>query len=231
MIDKNNKYTKMQREHYDSNAAYWTEESRDHVVGSFDQHNNWADYEIRFERIENQKDKIGLDFGCGPGRNLVKYGTRFRRLDGVDISPINIQKAKGYTKSNGLNPILYVSDGTGIETPEDYYDFVMSTICLQHICVYDIRYSIFEGIYKTLKKGGLFTAQMGYGSPSPYTVGYYINHFEATGTNRDCDVCIENENQLKGDLEKIGFTDFEFKITQVGPGDCHPRWIFFSAKK
>ena len=39
------------------------------------------------------------------------------------------------------------------------YDFVMSTIALQHICVYDIRYSIMKDIHRVLKDGGVFTAQ------------------------------------------------------------------------
>ena len=232
MIDENNKYTKMQRNHYNENAANWSEEYKDWVVGSFDGHNNWPEYEKLFTRINNENEKIGLDFACGPGRNLVKYGTRFKRLDGVDISEVNIEKAKGYTLNNKLSPNLYVSSGVGIDTvPSDTYDFVMSTIALQHICVYDIRFSIMKDIFRVLKDGGIFTAQMGYGYPSPLTVGYYDNYLDATGTNRACDVCIENPNQLQGDLLKIGFKDFQYEIGQVGPGDCHPQWIYFSAIK
>ena len=86
-------------------------------------------------------------------------------------------------------------------------------------------------IYRVLKEGGIFTAQMGFGSPSPMTVGYYENYYDATGTNRRCDVCIETTEQLESDLTKIGFKDFKYKITQTGPGDCHPNWIFFNCKK
>jgi len=107
----------------------------------------------------------------------------------------------------------------------------MSTIALQHICVYDIRYSIMKDIYRVLNKGGIFSAQMGYGSPSPMTVGYYENYYDARESNRSCDACIESPEQLEKDLIEIGFTDFQYKITQVGPGDVHPNWIFFSAIK
>jgi hypothetical protein len=107
----------------------------------------------------------------------------------------------------------------------------MSTIALQHICVYDIRYSIFKDIFKVLKPNGIFTAQMGYGSPSPQTVGYYENYYDADGTNRTCDVCIESPEQLKKDLLEIGFTDFNYVIGPTGPGDFHPHWIYFNAKK
>ena len=231
-INSDNKYTQMQLNQYNSLASSWSEQDKDWVVGSFDGHNNWPDYENLFKRLENQSELIGLDFACGPGRNIVKYNDRFKRLDGVDISPVNIEKAKGYTDNNNVNCNLYVNNGVELDIIEpNTYDFVMSTIALQHICVYDIRYSIFKDIFKVLKPNGLFTAQMGYGSPSPMTVGYYENYYDAEGSNRTCDVCIESTEQLENDLIDIGFTDFQYTIGPVGPGDIHPNWIYFSCIK
>jgi ubiquinone/menaquinone biosynthesis C-methylase UbiE len=230
MVDSTNKYTQMQLNEYNSLASSWSLENRDPVVGSFDGHNNWDDYENLFKKINSEM--IGLDFACGPGRNIVRYKDRFKRLDGVDISPVNIDKAKQYTSANNVDSKLYVSNGVGIDVIEsNTYDFVMSTIALQHICVYDIRYSIMKDIHRILKDGGIFTAQMGYGSPSPMTVGYYENYYDATGTNRGCDVCIESAEQLEKDLVKIGFSEFEYTIGPVGPGDVHPNWIYFNCKK
>ena len=222
----------MQLNAYNKDASRWSEQNRDPVVGSFDRHNNWNDYEHLFKRLNNQSELIGLDFACGPGRNIVKYNSRFKRLDGVDISPVNIEKAKNYTSSKEIKSNLYVSSGVDIDVvPPNEYDFVMSTIALQHICVYDIRYSIMKDIHRVLKDGGVFTAQMGFGSPSPKTVGYYENFYDAKGTNRACDVCIETPDQLEKDLLEIGYKDFQYIIGPVGPGDVHPNWIYFSALK
>ena len=232
MIESENKYTQMQLKTYNDLASGWSEENRNPVVGSFDGHNGWTDYENLFTRLENQSELIGLDFACGPGRNIVKYNGRFKRLDGVDISPINIEKAKSYTSNRNIETVLYTSSGVDIDVvPSDEYDFVMSTIALQHICVYDIRYSIMKDIHRVLKSGGVFTAQMGYGSPSPMTVGYYENYYDAQVTNRFCDVCIESPEQLEKDLLEIGYKDFQYVIGRVGPGDCHPNWIYFSVVK
>ncbi len=232
MVDSSNKYTQMQLNLYNGLASEWSESNRDPVVGSFDGHNNWHDYENLFTRLQNQNELIGLDFACGPGRNIVKYNGRFKRLDGVDISPVNIGKAQSYTSNKGIETVLYTSIGTDINVvPTDTYDFVMSTIALQHICVYDIRYSIMKDIHRVLKNGGIFTAQMGFGSPSPQTVGYYENYYDAQSSNRACDVCIESPEQLEKDLTEIGFTDFQFVIGPVGPGDIHPNWIYFSCVK
>jgi ubiquinone/menaquinone biosynthesis C-methylase UbiE len=231
-IDSSNKYTQMQLKQYNSLAKQWTEENRDHVVGSFDLHNTWPDYEILFERINDINSKIALDFACGPGRNLVKYKNLFKQLDGVDISPDNIEKAKLYCLKNNINNQLYVNNGVDLNCiNSEQYDVVMSTIALQHICVYDIRKSLFKEFNRVLKPGGILTAQMGYGSPSPKSVGYYENYYDAKDTNRGCDVCIETYKQLEDDLVEIGFSDFQYKIRPVGPGDCHPNWIFFSAVK
>ena len=232
MVQKENKYTQMQLNVYNELASKWSEQNRNPVVGTFDGHNGWNDYEHLFKRLNNQSELIGLDFACGPGRNIVKYNFRFKRLDGVDISPVNIEKAKKYTSPKGIKSNLYVSNGVDIDVvPPNEYDFVMSTIALQHICVYDIRYSIMKDIHRVLKDGGVFTAQMGFGSPSPATVGYYENFYDAKATNRSCDVCIETPDQLEKDLLEIGYKDFQYIIGPVGPNDMHPNWIYFSALK
>jgi ubiquinone/menaquinone biosynthesis C-methylase UbiE len=231
-MDYNNKYTKMQLNQYNSLASSWSEQDRDWVVGSFDAHNNWVDYENLFKDFENKSQMIGLDFACGPGRNLVRYRDTFKRLDGVDISSVNIEKVNGYTSNNGVQCNLYVNNGVDLSIIEsDIYDFVMSVIAMQHICVYDIRYSIMKDMYRVLKPGGAIAIQMGYGSPSPMTVGYYENYYDAQGTNRTCDVCIETPEQLEKDLLEIGYKNFQYIIGPVGPGDVHPNWIYFNAYK
>ncbi len=228
-----NKYTNMQLSSYEYFAKKWDLNNRDPVVGSYDAHNDFPYYSLLFEGIENKKQKKVLDFACGPGRNIVKYSSDFERVDGVDISPTNIANAKlNLIHNNISNSTLYVNDGVQLNTvPSEEYDIVMSTIALQHICVYEIRYKIFQDIYRVLKNGGCLTAQMGYGSPVPRAVDYYANFYEAKGTNGACDVCVENYQQLQKDLQEIGFVNFTYTITPTGPGDKHPNWIFFRCFK
>jgi hypothetical protein len=45
------------------------------------------------------------------------------------------------------------------------------------------------------------------------------------------DTRVESPDELKNDLEQIGFNNFKYYITETGPGDGHPNWIFFNAKK
>jgi len=234
MIDPNNKYTQMQLNAYNHMASQWSMSNKNPVVGSYDGHNNWKDYDLLFENIEHKQDKIALDFATGPGRNIIKYSSLFKRIDGVDISLINIENAKKNIAFNNIEvPNLYVNNGVDLSMIDtETYDLVFSTIALQHISVYDIRKNIFREIFRILKPGGVFTAQMGYGyTPAKKTVGYYENHYDARWTNGGCDVCVENADQLKGDFDDICFKDFSYTITRTGPGDAHPNWIFFNAKK
>jgi ubiquinone/menaquinone biosynthesis C-methylase UbiE len=235
MPSAENRYTKMQHAVYEREASQWSLTNRDRVVGSFDAHNAWADYNLLFEGIPDLATKRALDFGCGPGRNLVRFGDRIGRIDGVDMNSKNLDNARVWLTANEFDPddtTLYVCNGVDLAAvPSTTYDIVFSTICFQHICVHEIRYGYLTEFFRVLKPGGVLTMQMGYGSPSPYTVDYYANHYDATGTNRGCDTEVKHPSQIETDLVQIGFKDFSYAIRPVGPGDCHPAWIFFKATK
>jgi ubiquinone/menaquinone biosynthesis C-methylase UbiE len=233
MVNSDNKYSKMQKNQYDHEAKQWSLSNRDPVVGVFDHHNNWKDYDdFLFKNIDT-KNKIALDFGCGPGRNIVKFNDRFKQIDGVDISDFNLKNVKVWCENNNKSvPNLYHNNGTDLSIiPSELYDIVFSTIVMQHICVYEIRFNLFKEYFRVLKNNGYICFQMGFGNSHPNSVNYYDNFYDANGTNSACDVRVEDPGQLKSDLEKIGFIDFDYDIRPVGPGDRHTNWIFFRAKK
>lgn len=233
-MDPKNKYTTMQQAQYDEHALEWTVQNRDAVVGSFDAHNSWADYDIYLFKNIDTKDKIALDFACGPGRNIVKFSNRFKRIDGVDISNNNLVNAKVWCETNhiAIMPQLFKNNGTDLaEIVNDTYDVVFSTIAMQHICVHEIRYNLMKEFYRVLKPNGSICIQMGFGVGHGLSAPYHSNIYTATVTNGGADTRIEDPNDLKKDLDAIGFKNFEFDIRPVGPGDSHPNWIFFRATK
>jgi SAM-dependent methyltransferase len=230
-----NDYLNMQNTYYDQEASKWSLENRDPVVGSYDDHNAWADYdEFLFKDIDTT-GKIALDYGCGPGRGIVRFKDRFKRIDGVDISKENLKKAKENARANGIKslPLLLKTNGDSIpKVGNDAYDIVFSTICLQHICCHAVRFSFMKDIYRVLKKGGHFCFQMGFGGRGGGgDASYFENKMDATETNGGCDVVIGDPNDIKTDLENIGFVDFSYDIRPAGPGDTHVQWIFVRATK
>ena len=223
-------YLQMQKNYYNWEASRWTLEYKDPVVGWYHQHEAFTDYDNYLFKDFETKGKIALEYGCGPGRNLIRFAKRFDRVDGVDISPVNLEKAKiNMDDAKVQIPNLYVNSGCDIPVDDETYDVVFSVICLQHICVHETRYKIMQEIYRVLKPGGYFCAQMGFGGREA-SVNYYDNNYGATGTNGWCDISIENEDFLKDDLSKIGFKNYKSDFRDPCH-DLHKQWIWFQIQK
>jgi len=240
ILDENNKYTKMQKEWYEGNADLMQ-------IGNHGGHNNNPDYyNILISDVRNNpeywKGKNFLDFGAGCGRNLlntqdlVDWGI----CAGTDISQNNLN----YTEKNYFekfenidNLKLYLCNGVNLENiPDNLFDFVMSTIVMEHICVYTIRFSLMKDIYRVMKNDGLFSFQMGY-DPDTYKItnwvryhDYYEDYIDAHGTNAMCDTIVSNPDEVIKDLTEIGFKDITYQISQAWSSD-HQLWIFYKCKK
>ena len=239
-------YIKMQFNHYEQAANKWSLENRNPVVGGYDKHNNWEDYdEYLFKKFDTE-DLVALDYGTGPGRNIIKFNDRFKRIDGVDIGKKNIENAKINLKNAGIdNSNLYVCDGKSTPIDDESYDVWFSVICLQHIACYDIRYSILQDAYRVLKPGGHICFQMGFGGRNTksnnyrvystskiiLTAGYYDNDTHAITTNGFHDVSVTEDDQIIKDLEKIGFKNILIDHRPTGPGGTHKEWIFVQGTK
>ena len=231
MVSPDNSYTRMQKAVYAQQSQHWSFQNRDAVVGTFDLHNQHPDYQLLFQGIDTA-GKVALDFGCGPGRNIVLFNDRFARIDGVDLDPVNIENARKWADHHGCKPNLFLCSGVDLQAiSSEEYDVVFSTICMQHICVHEIRQNYWREFYRVLKPGGWVSVQMGFGANSQNSVGYYDNYYAATTTNRGCDTRVEDPAQLAGDLEKVGFKNFRYVLRPPGPGDYHPQWIFFQAER
>ena len=237
-------YLNIQKHSYDKLASLWSIQNKNFVVGPFHRQNQWKDYEFLFrgmfdfhgntDHLPLASDALVLDFGCGPGRNLDKYASNFKRIDGVDISYINLNNAEVWLKHAGTHKenIFYKTNGKDLrEVESGKYDVVMSTITLQHIAVHRIRFGLFREFCRVLKSGGWFTAQMGFGKGKLGAVPYNRDNINAGRRNGRTDVYVESPDQLHIDLRLCGFTDFEYWIREPGPGDEHPNWIFFRARK
>jgi len=187
---------------------------------------------------ERWRGKRALDFGCGCGRNVLNMHllAEWDFVDGADISGPNCRESEELVKREapGCESHFYETNGYQLDgVPSDTYDFVMSTIVLQHICVHDIRFSLMQEIFRAMRSGGIFSFQMGYGgkdgSGFPWAQ-YDENVYSARSTNAGYDVSITDPTPLVQDLQKIGFVDVEFKLT-APHDDSHKEWIWVKARK
>lgn len=228
MVNKDNKYTGMQKQQYAGGT------------NNHENHNANPDYwNILLSDLKDKEKwngKIALDFACGKGRNVTNMLNLcdWNRVDGVDISIGNIEYNKN--EYNSQNSEWYCNNGIDVSDLKDNeYDFIMSTIALQHIPVYDIRKSLIVDLLRTLKSGGLFSFQMGYGngleSPLGPRVSYFENHYDAPGTNSICDVRIQNEEEVINDLKEIGFVNITTEVKESYSDSGHQQWIYIKAYK
>lgn len=228
MVNKDNNYTNMQKNAYA------------HGTSNHDEHNINPNYwEILLGDLQNKEKwdgKNALDFACGRGRNVTNMLNLcdWARVDGIDISESNISQNKNDYQNQNSN--WYCNNGVDVSDLKDNeYDFIMSTIALQHIPVYDIRKSLLTDLYRTLKSGGLFSFQMGYGSGLESELGprvsYFENHYDAPGTNSVCDVRIQTEEEIIKDLESMGFINVTTEVRESYSDSGHPQWIYVKCYK
>jgi SAM-dependent methyltransferase len=218
-------YVRMQKEYYDR----WNDEQsfKDNVVGNYDsqqkyEYERWLlnyNGDINTPLFENTKELVALDYGCGMGRMVGKMNMHFDHTDGVDIGTNLIE----YSKKQYPGSEFWVTDGINCgDAHLDYYDFIYSTICMQHICSYDVRMNIWESAAKCLKSNGKVNFQMlGFNDEShveTYKESFYNkhgrmpkfarwkeNHFDAERTNSGHDVYIfrEDYEMIKEDANRF----------------------------
>jgi len=230
-------YNSMQKEQYKKYTESFAK-SAEICVGEFDAHEAYPYEEYLLEHYSGKRG-IALDFACGMGRMMNRFMPLFGTVDGVDLSSENITYASRYLTENAHSADkfnLYQSSGVGVEIDKPgHYDFIYSTIALQHICVYDIRLSIFKDLFTLLKPGGSCCFQMGFGWDNG--THWFSNKYTARSTNSGVDVCIPHERDLESirqDFEKIGYKNvkFERKLSPHPTGNnYHPIWLFIHMEK
>jgi SAM-dependent methyltransferase len=226
-----NDYTDMQRNFY-------VKESTTMRKANHSGHNANPDYWnilLGLLNFGDWSDKRVLDFGCGCGRNVANIlnGWNIGEVHGCDISETNIEYCNQYipTVSNKTNYEFFVNDGQSLRPAQsNYYDMIVSTIVLQHICVYSIRRMILEDMYRCLKPGGILSIQMGFGYGHPNTARYYEDVVDATTTNSGYDVRIISLDEPINDLSSIGFINVGTNISASWE-DSHQNWIYIKARK
>jgi SAM-dependent methyltransferase len=100
-----------------------------------------------------------LDFGCGVGRLTQALGGHFARTDGVDISAVMIDQARGLNRRgaaceyhlNTASDLALFADAT--------FDFIYSSITLQHMAPEFSRRYIRE-FFRVARPGGVAVFQV-----------------------------------------------------------------------
>jgi len=148
----------------DESADFWT----DHNVTLHHQFANCAESLAYFEwrndqyfnyiqlmPVTGQDAKAVLDFGCGPGHDLVGFGvySRPHRLVGADLSESSLTEAKHRLELHGIGAELFRLDPNETKLPfeDQSFDYVHSSGVLHHT---PDPGAILKEFHRILKPGG-----------------------------------------------------------------------------
>ena len=117
-----------------------------------------------------QERRRALDFGCGLGRMTRALAGRFEACVGVDISENMVQGARELNADvEGASFVVNRADNLG-RFPDQSFDFVYSTIVLQHVPDRHAIESYIAEFCRVLRPGGLAVFQL----PSHIPVVYRL---------------------------------------------------------
>lgn len=132
------------QEKFLSNSEYWTQHT---VVGEAafnDEHDSVASLKRRYlqypgyEDLMNLGDLSGLrvlDFGCGPGHDLVDMSQRCADVDlyGVDVSSTALAVARQRLRLQGLEArLVEISEDSPLPFDDGFFDVVLCSGVLMH---------------------------------------------------------------------------------------------------
>jgi SAM-dependent methyltransferase len=108
--------------------------------------------------VEGDNGRV-LDFGCGIGRLSRALRSYFSQVYGLDISAEMIRLAKEYTPSCEF--LLNQSDNLNL-FQDDFFDFVYSSIVLQHQATKEAVQCYIKEFVRVAKPNGTIVFQMPY---------------------------------------------------------------------
>lgn len=106
--------------------------------------------------LNDKPCEYAAELACGRGDlgiNLLKAGI-VKRLDGFDVSPVALEKAKEKMKTEGVaNANFFVADVNEIRLRENTYDLIYFSQALHHI---ERLEHVYEEVNNALVKEGIF---------------------------------------------------------------------------
>ena len=148
----------------DASKEYWTrhnvtlhesfngpEDSIEYFLWRNDQYYNY----IELMPVSGFDGQVVLDFGCGPGHDLVGFGvySRPQRLIGADVSQSSLAESRARLALHNIEPKLIElgADDVTIPLPDESVDHVHSSGVLHHT---SDPVAILKELRRVLKKNG-----------------------------------------------------------------------------
>ncbi len=158
-----------------------------------------------------RKDWKILDLACGYGRLTIPLAEMGYKMEGIDITPIFIEKAKEEAKKKNLNIEFRVGDMTNLPYDGNSFDAV---ICMwnafSELVLEDEQVSAILEIYRVLKKDGMGLIEVRNHRSSKLIEANTIDGYNA----------MPSYNHTRGSMKKLmelsGLEDYRVFIDDFG---------------
>ncbi len=145
-----------EREYYDEYVARHHVEEVDFAPVLSDERRPWNSYWYLYGRVRDLAEpgaKTLLDIGCGFGVDSVRYAKLGYHVQGIDISPGNIQETRHLAERYGVQDRVQAQTmaAESLSFPDESFDVVAGVDVLHHI---EIDKAIPE-VMRVLKPGGV----------------------------------------------------------------------------
>jgi SAM-dependent methyltransferase len=121
-------------------------------------HAHGRDLEALVALASNHPDARVLDLGCGGGRRAAQRVAARHRYLGVDISPVQIERARRQIPQGRF----LVADATEFEPEPESFDAVMSLFVFGHVPLGE-QAPLLARVHGWLRPGGWFLTTLGTG--------------------------------------------------------------------
>jgi ubiquinone/menaquinone biosynthesis C-methylase UbiE len=165
-----------------------------------------------FLQIIKDSGEPALDVACGTGRLLLDYMQEGIDIDGVDISPGMVAKARQKAEELGLQPKLYIQSMQNLDIPRRYLTIIVPSSSFLHLTnMADIRQALLR-FYQHLKPGGTLAISLRVMDPNPVEVEWEIE----SEANRPSDgALVRRWFRCTYDVEnRLQYTEDRYEIIQ-----------------
>ena len=151
-------------EHYQANAESFWEGTKDHDVDQ-----NYAALQTNMKSLSGM---TVLDFGCGPGRDLIHFTKRGHTAIGLEGCDAFCEMAR---KNSGCE--VWHQNFCDIQLPENFFDGIFANASLFHVPK-SLFPEVLRRLFSSLKKEGILFSSNPRGGGEHFDGRRYGNYME-----------------------------------------------------
>ncbi len=186
--------------HYESRAQDYWEGTRDHDVQQ--------NIDAMLAHIEGVPPYTILDFGCGPGRDLITLVALGHLPIGLDGAAAFADMARKHTDSGCM---VWHQDFLALDLPPNYFDGIFANASLQHIPKTELA-RVLRDLQGTLKPRGVLFASIPHGDD------------EEGGSDARYS-CFHRPASWHAQLQRAGFAECLTYYRPTGLARHEQRWL------